>query len=40
VFNCYALFGVMYEQMGVQLDFASAVARGVRPQAEPDAAWR
>jgi len=27
VFNCYALFGVMYEQMGVQLDFASAVTR-------------
>jgi hypothetical protein len=26
VFNCYALFGVMYEQMGVHLDFASAVA--------------
>jgi ketosteroid isomerase-like protein len=25
-FNCYAMFGVMYAQMGVQLDFASAVA--------------
>ena len=31
-FNCYALFGPMYTQMGVQLDFASAVSGHMAPR--------